>query len=813
MKLRTRIFLLVGGLFAAAFIASQIFEASFSSHASNRTSLLISDKINLLNKDRQDHIATYLHDQIEKEKATINAVLTRITTNEFWRRFFGPSDLNIRTNLWLTSSFVLTYNKSLDLVQSVIGNKVTSEIIMSQAIQYRVHLVDFLDEVKLCVLDPQNPSQKIEGPFIAVPFNYNPEEGVEIELKEGRFSVNHESEQAYIFYTLDQVIAFDEKGFKSKMDDFCSHDLTSDYLADYPINTAEIVQLRQTLPIILDAITKAKQYLKANPNLYNYMTAQNQKWMMDHFRDLYHVPSTEKPTSLAEDNIKQRMSDISFIFDYTSLTSTGVFDYSPFAKDAPYGVCSVTANTQSGYGMTANRVFRSRPVETVTPSIFRDSTGRIFLGNYTEVNLILPVGLRQTIVTIGKDLFSILQGTAQLTERSLLLVVNDQVLMGLDADGNQISVETSQFPLASMLTKPTGFFKDSNQNECVFLTTKLFPDQNVYVVLYDLKAKEFEIVDIVSNSLSELKKRLTYQNLAIALITLIACVIAIDHLSKHITDPIAILAKNSKRLKDGQLEKVDLPAYENEPQDEIEDLYHCFGEMVDGLKEKEKVKGILNKVVSPQIAAKILEGSVALGGEEKVVTVLFADIRHFTQLTEKMRPAELIQVLNSFMTKLSEVVDKHNGVIDKYVGDEIMALFGAPIASSESALNAVQCAAEMISEVKEWNKQRINLHLFPIQIGIGVHTGNVVAGNVGAANRLNYTVLGANVNLASRLCDHAQEAQILISKETLESLKVKESIEYKALDPVVMKGFSEPIPIYQVLSCVHPISDSATIKS
>lgn len=152
------------------------------------------------------------------------------------------------------------------------------------------------------------------------------------------------------------------------------------------------------------------------------------------------------------------------------------------------------------------------------------------------------------------------------------------------------------------------------------------------------------------------------------------------------------------------------------------------------------------------------------------------------------------------MTKISHVIDQHGGVIDKYVGDEVMALFGAPIDHGDSALRAIMSALEMVRVLQDWNEERSKEGLFKVEMGIGIHSGVALAGNMGAENRLNYTVIGSSVNLASRLCGIAQGMQILISKETLQEPHVQEKVVVKELPPTQLKGFEGKISIYQVIS-------------
>jgi len=293
-------------------------------------------------------------------------------------------------------------------------------------------------------------------------------------------------------------------------------------------------------------------------------------------------------------------------------------------------------------------------------------------------------------------------------------------------------------------------------------------------------------------------KKVSFNMRFIAIIVLFLVLLVLNKIAKRITKPISSLAKATESVAAGRLEGIELPDIPKGRHDEITTLVHSFSQMVTGLKEKEKVKGVLNKVVSPEIAQEIMKGKVQLGGEERKVTVLFADIRNFTHMSAEMPPQEVVEMLNTCMTKISHIVDEYGGVIDKYVGDEVMALFGAPLEQEDSTLKAVQCAKKMLQVLSEWNQERKNANKPPVEMGIGIHTGNVLIGNMGAENRLNYTVIGSNVNLAARLCGYAKEGQILISKETLQEPHVSENIEAEELPRAELKGYEEKILLYSV---------------
>ena len=188
--------------------------------------------------------------------------------------------------------------------------------------------------------------------------------------------------------------------------------------------------------------------------------------------------------------------------------------------------------------------------------------------------------------------------------------------------------------------------------------------------------------------------------------------------------------------------------------------------------------------------------------------MLFCDIRGFTALTQDMDPADVITMLNEHFTPLSSIVAEHRGVVDKFVGDLIMAVFGAPKRYGDDTFNCVACALRMIEARRQLN----GISHYRIQMGIGIATGRVVAGNMGSRDRLNYTVLGRRVNLASRLCGQAERMGVVIDDATHEPLA--DRLLADALPPMTLKGFSEPVTAWQVRAlrtdpCDAPLPDPA----
>jgi class 3 adenylate cyclase len=228
--------------------------------------------------------------------------------------------------------------------------------------------------------------------------------------------------------------------------------------------------------------------------------------------------------------------------------------------------------------------------------------------------------------------------------------------------------------------------------------------------------------------------------------------------------------------------------------DEIGQLAFSFNEMADGLAQKERYRTVLNQVADEEVAQKLISGEITLGGELRDVSVLFCDIRGFTSLTQNMPPGEVIEMLNEHMTALTHIVKEHNGVLNNFVGDLLVAIFGAPVPRGDYTRNAALCALRLVEERNRLNQSSRH----KLQIGVGLATGNVVAGGMGSVDRFHYTVLGERVNLGSRLCSQAAGGEVLIDQNTRERLG--DSAVVETASALKLKGFSEPVQAYKLLA-------------
>jgi adenylate cyclase len=205
------------------------------------------------------------------------------------------------------------------------------------------------------------------------------------------------------------------------------------------------------------------------------------------------------------------------------------------------------------------------------------------------------------------------------------------------------------------------------------------------------------------------------------------------------------------------------------------------------------------RLLSPDLAEMVVSGSlnVEKGGKTRVATVMFVDIRGFTAMSEKMSAGKILQILNEYYELIVDIVFYHEGTVDKFIGDAIMVIWGAPIEHKDDPKRAVNAALDIQRELVKFNEILAKKGLKEFRVGIGINTGSLVAGYIGSTQTMSYSVIGDTVNTASRICSAAEANQIIISKATYNA--VRNDFQVKSLDPINAKGKYKPVNVYQVM--------------
>jgi adenylate cyclase len=265
--------------------------------------------------------------------------------------------------------------------------------------------------------------------------------------------------------------------------------------------------------------------------------------------------------------------------------------------------------------------------------------------------------------------------------------------------------------------------------------------------------------------------------------------------SESVVKPVQVMQKVTSLVKKGDL-NTTIPVTSN---DELGSLGESFNLMLDGMRERRLLKETFGKYVSQQVRDEILAGRINLDGESKEVTLLFTDLRDFTPMVEATPPKTVVKIINDYFQEMAQAVKSQEGLVVQFIGDEIEAVFGAPLSLDNHAERAVNAALDMRRRLQGLNRKFEARGLKPLRHGIGIHTGTVLAGNIGSSDRLSYALVGDAVNLASRIQDLNKQfgTDILISAQTREALRELPDLE--KMPEVMVKGKRRPVEVYSVL--------------
>lgn len=261
--------------------------------------------------------------------------------------------------------------------------------------------------------------------------------------------------------------------------------------------------------------------------------------------------------------------------------------------------------------------------------------------------------------------------------------------------------------------------------------------------------------------------------------------------------PLPVLAKAARAVGEGRLD-MQIPFT---TKDEIGQLTEAFNQMVVSLREKEMIRSTFGRYMSKEVVDGFLNGKVSLelgGGELKEMTVLMSDIRGFTEFSEKLPPQEVVQLLNRYFTEMVRAIGAHNGIVDKFIGDAILAVFGWPTPRPDHAKQAVDAALDMKVRLAALNDSLMKEGLKLIEIGIAINSGKAVAGNIGSQEKVQYTVIGDTVNLTSRMESGNKEygTDLIVSQPVYAA--TKDYFDFRDIGEKAVRGRTEPVHIYQV---------------
>ncbi len=353
------------------------------------------------------------------------------------------------------------------------------------------------------------------------------------------------------------------------------------------------------------------------------------------------------------------------------------------------------------------------------------------------------------------------------------------------------------YPLVPALVEPLG----RAFREGVATHTGVYRNQSgtwitAFAPVRDARGRVFAVLD-VDYRVDVYLEKLSHLRHLILGTSLLASMVALGLgllVARRVTGPVSALTRGVLRVAGGDLSQA-LPV---RSRDEVGQLTRAFNEMIEGLRQRDFIRDTFGRYVSPEIARAVLEspGGLRLGGEKRELTILMSDLRGYTRLAGEADPAMVVQLLNGYLGRMTDIIIEHGGTIDEFIGDAIFAIFGAPLDHPNHAERAAACAIAMQLAMAGVNATHASRGLPRLDMGIGLNTGEAVVGNIGSEKRTKYGVVGSAVNLAARVEACTVGGQVLLSPSTYE--RIRDLVEVTAPLPVEMKGLSEPLLLYEL---------------
>jgi class 3 adenylate cyclase len=742
---------------------------------------------------RREYLEDFIQGTLSDHLAQINALLEAVSKFQPLAQWFASSTEHEEKGTWSNAASLMQQDEWIQFLQNTTDKKLLSALVPSKGPFFPMRAEPVKEGVAWVYL---------EG-FLGHP---DPFLGIEVPIR----ILDAESESASAFLTSGIIptvyVLYDWNRFK--MLDF-AEEVEETALLQVPLIAGVEIDGNLFLQYLTEACSLAKKgdVIIPPPAACDFLITHPKPFEKDSFADSMQKSLLDR---------EKYASELFLICQAAILQEIGFFSPNGAEKHWPDAMAFSS-------GSADNQTFFLKSVMDFSKPLFDDDAffssmtkekhspvspgccvvksphpNQAFLVNTAAIYWGEEKEKKRSLLSIGIDLRRMLKDIVASTHHYGFIASGGSVLINLSPEPHpHIVSKLIESALPQILDQKSGGFTLGG-GKYYFVRVQPNADLDLHFVFFSPEQEEFGLLYDLQRHISSILKTVTIERKLLEALSIVVLWILLLDISKKITRPIVALSSSLKHVKKGEWDLIKFPFIRFSKNNEIKQLCDSFHDMVNGLKEKEKVTGILSKVVSEEIAREILKGDVKLGGEERIVTMLFADIRGFTRLTQNMPPHEVIEFLNKCMTKVSFAIEENKGVIDKYLGDGVMALYGAPIAHEDSPLHAILSGLEISRSLKQWNLERVRENLEPIHVGIGIHTGSVFAGNMGAQNRLNYTVIGSSVNRASRLCACAGPEEVLITKDTYLQPSVRENILVEDKGMMTLKGFDEKIQVFKV---------------
>jgi class 3 adenylate cyclase len=830
MRLRVKILSLVSLVCVVGFVTYIVVQQLTISRKLGKAETNVEQEIIRQNEEKKENLERYLRSVLSDTQVRTNMLLMKINQYEYIKGQFIPTPENYAKGSWFASASTILLSPWVEFIQVENEDRIASLFAMQPP--YADGFWHFTGAPGVEIFAKYDSQGNVLGPFIGIPV------WMGSEVNYSSFNIPGLGEQPegasfWLLFNPKDILNLDVSNLKATV---FENPIKPVQISVWVKNDPSFQAICQTT---IESLKKVHNALLTNESkeLYQILDSPDAStWLknkLDPLRSQIKKGETiyEKLERISEDSLDNqdiipvRYEEMSrhwdlqrFIWQFSTLFLSGIFGDDPMAPSAPDGFARLQGDSPKGFGFIWEEISPDVPFKLFDPTgisggfdndleklnggvgiIYHPTDSRLYIGNRLQLNYLDPKTNKNLSggIMLGIDASKFLQKVAVATQESIFLIVNDQVLRAYKPDGsveNKIVLSTDIIQKIKKVSN--GVTTDALGNEYIFFRIQPYEDMDMDLFVFKLRSSEIQILQGLARDIKNLLRSLTEEMYIFGVLLSITIVALLWYLLRSVLKPLSSLADAVQSVGSGNEKEFAFQgSYENEP-DELRSLFTNFEAMVKRIREGERTRNVLHKFLAPEIADKLLSDENSLHGKQVLATIFFFDFRKFTSKTETMPADQMVLMLNTYFNEIVHILKKHGGMIDKFEGDAVLALWGVPDEHPEGPLKAVRAAIEMQSRIKELNEIRKKEFKVVLEAGIGIHYAKVTEGIMGSEDHSEFTVIGSAVNVTSRVCDEANEGEIWITTNVYDN--VVGQVVADCMGERTFQGVSQPYRLYKV---------------
>ncbi|MFZ4773306.1 MAG: adenylate/guanylate cyclase domain-containing protein [Chlamydiia bacterium] len=830
MRLRVKILSLVSLLSVVGYVVFILIQQFTISSKLRAAEVHIQEEMIAQNEQKRISLERFLRSVLADTQVRTNMLLMKIDRYAFMKEQFLPTPESYEKGTWFESASTLLLNPWLELIQVENGDKITS--MYSIAPPYVNGFWHFTGIEGVELFAKYDAQGGLVGPYIGIPFwmgenvDYSKSGIKDLEKKPEGF-------EFWLLFNPTDILKLDITKLQAtvtanpikplQINVWIKNDQVYQTICNTLIENMKIIHARLQTP---EAASLYKILESSEANAWMNQKLLPLQSQITEGETVYEKLERISQTSLDNKEIipiryeemSRRWDEMRFIWEFSTVFLSGIFGNDMNAPSAPDGYARSIKGEPKGLGFLMEELYLDKPFKLFDPTgisqgfdndieklnagigvIYHPDSQRIYIGNRLHLNYQDPTtnNNRAGSITVGVDASSVVQQIAVATQESTFLIVDGKVLMAYRPDGStENEIQLNPQIITRMQKYQHGLIMDALGHEYIFFRIQPYEEMDLELFVFKLRSSELNLLQSLAAQIKDLLRSLTFEMFVFAVVLSGTLVLLLWYLLRSMLKPLSTLADAVEKVGRGDIDEDLLKNDFKGQADELVTLYTNFEAMLVRIREGEKNKMVLHKFMDPTIAQKILSDELSLHGKDVVATIFFLDFRNFSKTTEEMPADQMVTMLNTYFNEIVEILKKHRGILDKFVGDAVLALWGVPDEDPAGPLDSVRAAIEIQQRIAELNEVRKKENKITLEAAIGIHYAKVTEGIMGSAEFSEFTVIGSAVNIASRICDEAKANEIYITTNVFDMV-----IGQVTADPIgehKFEGISHSYSLFKV---------------